>query len=160
MLKKIFKFMITFITAMSLGFYLVTKKMKKILNILGAESARKQRLCDMFSEWVTMKTEGKEIYDYLKCNGYNIIAIYGMNYIGEILLKDLEHSGSGVQVKYAIDKNAECIRTEVAVLKPDDELPIVDAVVVTAVAYFDEIKSILEHKIQCPVISLEEILSQ
>lgn len=158
MLKQIFQFMIIFITAMSLGFYLATKKMKNIFDILGTENERKKRLCDMFTTWVVMKTEGQEIHDYLECKGYNTVAIYGMNYVGEILLKDLEHSD--VQVKYAIDKNAKYIRTEVAVLKPDDELPIVDAVIVTAVAYFDEIRSILEHKIQCPIISLEKILSQ
>lgn len=104
------------------------------------------------------KGRKKEIYDYLLDNGYRVVAIYGMNYVGEILWKDLEYSD--VKVKYAIDRNAKYIRTDVTVLNPEDELPEVDLVIVTAIAYFDEIKDKLNEKMLCPVISLENILSK
>ena len=40
----------------------------------------------------------------------------------------------------------------------DDTFPKVDAVVVTAITFFDEIKMELSKKLECPIISLEEIL--
>ena len=40
----------------------------------------------------------------------------------------------------------------------DDDLENVDAIVVTAITFFDEIAEKLEEKVNCPVISLEDIL--
>ena len=40
----------------------------------------------------------------------------------------------------------------------DDDLEEVDAVVVTAITFFDEIEEKLSQKIDCPIISLEDIL--
>ncbi len=43
-------------------------------------------------------------------------------------------------------------------ISPEDELPDVDAVIVTAITFFDEIEEKLTEKISCPVLSLEDIL--
>ena len=40
----------------------------------------------------------------------------------------------------------------------EDDLKPVDAIVVTAITFFDEIKEKLSEKIDCPIISLEDIL--
>ena len=40
----------------------------------------------------------------------------------------------------------------------DDLLEEVDAVIVTAISFIDEIESTLSTKISCPIISLEDIL--
>jgi len=42
---------------------------------------------------------------------------------------------------------------------PTDELPDVDVIVVTADYYFEEIKDKLSKKVDCPIISIGEILS-
>ena len=42
--------------------------------------------------------------------------------------------------------------------KAEEELPEVDAVIVTAVYEYDEIEKMLADRVSCPVISLEEIL--
>ena len=44
------------------------------------------------------------------------------------------------------------------VLKPDDTLPDVDAIIVTAFFFFDEIEQELEDKIDCPIISIEDVV--
>lgn len=138
--------------------YKIIKKTKKLLDIFGKEYEREKRLCNLFREWVIIKIEKKEICDYLWENGYREVALYGMNYVGEILLQDLGQSE--IKVKYAIDKNAKYIRTGVTMIKPDEKLPEVDMVIVTAIAYFDEIKDNLSKKISCPIVSLEDILSK
>lgn len=110
----------------------------------------------MMNQWVKVKQEGKNLSFYFEKNGYKKIAIYGMNYVGETLLEELK--GTGVEVAYAIDKNAERIYADIDVYTPDDDLGQVDAVVVTAITFFDEIEELLSDKTDCPVISLEDVL--
>lgn len=81
-----------------------------------------------------------------------------MNYVGETLLSEM--AGSKVTVKYGIDKNAERIYQDIDVVLPDDALDDVDAVIVTAVTFFDEIEETLSQKVNCPILSLEDILCE
>lgn len=110
----------------------------------------------MMNRWVEVKQEGKNLVDYFNKNNYKTIAIYGMNYAGERLLNELKDSE--VTVKYGIDQRADAIYTDIDVITVEDELPEVDAVVVTPIFFFDEIQSKLSDKIDCAVISLEDIL--
>ena len=50
------------------------------------------------------------------------------------------------------------MKAEVPILTIEDELPEVDVVVVTAVFYYDQIAEGLLNRIECPVVSLEDIL--
>ncbi len=110
----------------------------------------------MMNQWVKVKQEGKSLVTYLEKNDYQKIAIYGMSYAGETLLE--EFRDSEVVVAYAIDRNADGIYTDVDVVSMEDELAPVDAVVVTAIAFFDEIEEKLSEKLDCPILSLEDIL--
>ena len=110
----------------------------------------------MMNQWVKVKQQNKSIAEYLGKQGYKEIAIYGMNYVGETLLSEL--AGSGIRVKYGIDRNADAISSDVDVILPDDKLEKVDAVVVTAITFFDEIEELLSKKLDCPIISMEDIL--
>lgn len=110
----------------------------------------------MMNQWVNVKQEGKNLSSYFEENGYKKIAIYGMSYAGQTLLKELE--GSGIQVVYGIDKNAETLYADIDVMTIEDDLDEVDAVVVTAVTFFNEIEDQLCSKLDCPILSLEDIL--
>lgn len=110
----------------------------------------------MMNQWVKVKQERKQIAEYLKNNGYKKIAIYGMSYAGETLVDELR--GTDITVSYGIDKNADMIYSFIDVLNMDDELKMVDAVVVTSITVFDEIKQNIKKRMNCPVISLEDIL--
>ena len=110
----------------------------------------------MMNQWVKVKQEGKNLALYFEKNEYKKIAIYGMSYAGETLMDELKDTG--VIVAYAIDKNADSIYADVDVMSMDDELESVDAVVVTAITFFDEIEENLSEKMDCPIISLEDIL--
>ena len=93
---------------------------------------------------------------YLLKNGYNNIAIYGMSYVGETLLNEL--TGSEIDVKYAIDKKANEMYSDIELFSPDDKLKEVDAVIVTAITFYEEIEEMLAEKMDCPILSLENIL--
>ena len=110
----------------------------------------------MMNQWVKVKQDGKALSAYFEKNGYKKIAIYGMSYVGATLVDELRDTG--IEVVYGIDKNASSIYTDVDIVSMDDSLGEVDAVVVTAITFFDEIEEKLSQKLDCPVISLEDIL--
>ena len=108
------------------------------------------------NQWIIDKQNGKDLREFFLENGYKEIAIYGMSYLGERLLDELD--GTDIAVKYAIDRNADNIYAPCEVVKPDDILSSVDAIIVTPVFYFDEIERQLVPKVNCPVISLEDVI--
>lgn len=140
------------------GAIAIKKKMEpKINNALGY-SKKHLALYVMMNDWVKIKQEGKNLKDYFEKHNYKNIAIYGMSYAGETLVNELRNTG--INVKYGIDKNANRIYSTVEVVTMDDELEAVDAIVVTAITYFDEIEDALCEKIDCPIISLEDVLCE
>ena len=110
----------------------------------------------MMNQWVKVKQEGKNLSLYFEQNGYKKIAVYGMSYAGETLIDELK--GTGIDVAYGIDKSHDLIYSDVGIVSIEDKLEKVDAIVVTAITFFDEIEEELSEKINCPIISLEEIL--
>ena len=107
-------------------------------------------------EWLRLKQEGKSLVAFFEQNDYKTVAIYGMKELGERLYDELKDTG--IEVKYMIDKNADTIYADVDVVEPEDTLEEVDVIVVTAIHYSDEIEEALAEKIDCPVISLEDIV--
>lgn len=110
----------------------------------------------MMDKWVEVKQEGKNLSMYFQKRGYRRIAIYGMSRAGRTLYNELE--STGITIAYGIDKSAESLFADVDIFSLDDALDPVDAVVVTAVTYFEEIKKDISEKMDCPVLSLEDIL--
>lgn len=117
---------------------------------------KNEAILKMFNQWLMIKQEGKSIAAYLEENNFKKIAVYGMSYAGERLLDDLK--GTGIEVAYAIDQNAERMFADVDVVTTDDVLKPVDAVIVTAIYFFDEIEEKLSDLVDCPVVSLEDII--
>lgn len=105
---------------------------------------------------VKNKTGRKKVEDYFYRNRIKTIAIYGMSYIGERLFEELKNTD--IEIKYAIDKNNESIYVDIDVLSVDEVLPKVDAIIVTPVYFFDEIKDMLQKKTVCRIISLEDVI--
>ncbi len=119
-------------------------------------SAKHLKLFQMMNQWVKIKQEGKNLSVYFEKNGYKEIAVYGMSYAGQTLVDELENTG--IMVAYGIDKNADSLYADVDIISVDETLEKVDAIVVTAITYFDEIEEQLSERVSCPIISLEDIL--
>ena len=110
----------------------------------------------LMDSWVDVKQRGNNLSEYFKKNNYKKIAVYGMSYAGERLIKELENTE--IEVVYGIDRNAENIYSETPIYTLNDSLEKVDAVVVSSVYYFSEIKEELEQHFDCPIISLEDVV--
>lgn len=110
----------------------------------------------VLKQWFLSQIQGERLSGYFEQNGYQNIAVYGMAELGQFLVVELRNSG--VHIKYGIDRRAGVISIEIPVLTLEDELPPVDAVIVTAVYYFNQIADSLKDRLECPVISIEDIL--
>lgn len=111
---------------------------------------------EVLNQWLILKHEGKGIDSYFMEIGYKNIAIYGMGEVGNLLLKDLE--GSDIKVLYCLDSEIACLDADMNVVDLEDGLEGIDVVVVTAMFAFDEIEKDLTGKVDCPIISLEDIV--
>ena len=69
-----------------------------------------------------------------------------------------ELKDTDIHVAYGIDKGAESIYAEIDIVSPDDNLQEVDVIVVTAITFFEDIEEKLSKKVNCPIVSLEDIL--
>ncbi len=111
----------------------------------------------LLNHWLELKNEGKSVAQYFEEMEYQHIAVYGMAELGNRLMEDLE--GSPIQVDYGIDKDAACSIARIEeVYSPEDMLPKTDVIIVTPYSAFEDIKKMLEKKVTCPVISLEEVV--
>lgn len=112
--------------------------------------------------WVKNYQDGYLVSEQLKKLGYRRVAIYGIKELGERTY--FECKLAGIAVPFFIDKcgiNEILMDEPVNVLKPSDIENCkddIDAVIVTALTYYDEIKTDLERDITCPVLSLESIV--
>lgn len=111
---------------------------------------------NMLNQWLILKQEGKTLESYFINNGYKTMAIYGMGEMGNRLYDELK--GASIQVKYAIDKETANTYSELEVLDPEDNLPEVDVIIVSAIFAFNEIEENLTGKFSCPIISLEDVV--
>ncbi|QHQ60687.1 hypothetical protein Ana3638_07795 [Anaerocolumna sedimenticola] len=111
---------------------------------------------NMLNQWLILKQENKSFEKYFIDNEFKTIAIYGMGEMGNRLYDELKNSN--VEVKYAIDKNAESTYSELNVVNLDDDLEEVDVIVVSAIFAFDEIEEQLKDTFDCPIVSLDDVV--
>lgn len=131
-------------------------KLNKKVQLHRTYAQKHLMIMQMFNQWLIDKQEGKSLTKFFENNEYKSIAIYGMSYLGERLLDELKDSG--IEVRYAIDKNADNIYADIEIKTLEDDLPEVDAIIVTAVFFYDEIEEELAGLVDYPVISLEDVL--
>lgn len=124
---------------------------------------QQERICilsdhfQLLNHWLELKSEGKSLVTYFEERGYRHIAIYGMAELANRLSEEL--SGSSVYVDYGVDRDVSCSIARIdKVYFPEDDLPGTDAIIVTPYFSFLSIKEILEKKVNCPIISLEEVV--
>lgn len=110
----------------------------------------------LMNDWVQVLQQNKSISAYLIGEGYQSVAIYGISYVGITLLRELQNSN--INIKYVIDKNKNVFISKCKIVDPDAYLENVDAIIVTSVYYYQEIRRELLTKINCPIISLRDIL--
>lgn len=126
------------------------------INYLALRVGRMNANYNILKKWFELKLQKKQIAGYFQNNHYKQIAIYGMSDLGNYLLQELVNTG--IEVIYAIDRRAGKIQAGIPILSIEDELSEVDAIIITATYFFNQIDEDLRKKVHCPVISIEDVL--
>lgn len=127
----------------------------EIENLL-IEKEKNRSLYELMNRWLVLNQRKISICSYFIDKKIKKIAIYGIHYIGERLYDELKDTQ--VNVSYAIDQSKDKREWKIPVIQPDENFEYVDAIVITPVFDFVEIKTRLSKKIKCLLISIEEIL--
>lgn len=154
-MKKIILSGLTLIAGVGIGTVIAANKMNEIVCEKQGEKEKFRVMYQMMNHWVRLRQNHNCLASYFDVRGYTKIAIYGMGDIGRLLRQELRDTS--VVVAYGIDQNTS-METDIEILSPDDDMKAVDIVVVTVIAHFDDIFNRLTRKLQCPVVSLEEIV--
>lgn len=159
-MNRVRHFVLPAFAGMGIGLFaggkLIGQQYEKHCEAVARQADRFSELYALMQQWVKVYQAGHRLEDYFRKNGYNKIAVYGMSDIGYMVLKELEDSG--VEVSYCIDQNADNLFAKIDVRRPDEKLPSVDAVVVAVVQFYDEVRESLGEKIDCPIISLSDVV--
>lgn len=138
------------------GSILCEKKLSKRIYSAQNLSDKHLNLFLLMTQWVKNYQNKKSVVDFFVKHNYKTVAIYGISHVGQRLYQELQTAD--IQIRYVIDNAVPNIQVTCPVLSSRDELEKVDAVIVTPVFNYDEIKETLASKIDCPIISLESIL--
>lgn len=111
----------------------------------------------ILTRWMDAHLRGCRLSHILRKNDYQCIAIYGYAEIGKMFYKELEQDQ--FKVSYIMDKRyQDADKKAPNVFPPQKGLPEVDAVIVTAVYYFDEIKEELSRLDFKNIISFRDLI--
>lgn len=154
MKKKVIGFLcLSGLLSCVLGFLLQQKRK----NILSNLKINKFKIYyNLLIQWLILKQDKISLEGYFEKNGYHKIAIYGMGEIGCRLYEELKDTG--IQICYGIDKEINIAYSEIEIRKPSEELEEVDAIIVTPIFAFEEIRDALSINYNYPVVSLEEVI--
>lgn len=111
-------------------------------------------ICD---HWMELREKKKNVGSALQKKGIHSVAIQGMGRLGLHLLQELKESG--INVKYVIDRKKEIMGLTLPVYTLDNELPQIDAVIVTAPSEYDEIAEQIKSRLDVQVVSIETLIS-
>lgn len=153
--RDIFYFMVIILEMIVMRIFYIKKEFLEDNTIIDNNAKLKEKN-DVLFQWIDIKQKGESIGQILLEKGYKKIAIYGIYDLGERLYYELKDSS--IEVKYIIDRNPSTKISDVEIYKPTDDFETVDAIIVTAIHYFDEIKNDLAKKMNCPILSLEDVV--
>lgn len=123
---------------------------------LFVQERKEHFMYEFMNRWLMLKQQGVSLSLFFEHKKIKTIAIYGVHNMGQRLYDELQDSR--ITVKYGIDRSSKKPKWGVPVLHPNDALEMVDAVVITPVFDFLEIRDSLYATLSCPMFSIEEVL--
>lgn len=158
-MKKRYSILITLsgiLTGAGLVFFLTQKSNKNKQKENDKRIFKFKTYYSMLNQWLGVKQNNGNLATYFDENKYKNIAIYGMGEMGNRLYDELKNTN--VNIAYGIDKNPEECYSDLEVFEISDNLPDVDAIIVTAVFAYEDIRKDIEEIVRCPIISLEDVV--
>lgn len=152
----IFSGVLGIILGMAISWHFLRRVYKRKYNEMIRLSDKHLEMFLVMDKWFQNEYRGKKIANYLRDNGFYNITIYGMGYIGRNLYKYLKKEG--FEVSNLIDQNNNKSVEGRKISSINDERMPTDAVIVTAIYYFEELENELKMKFKEPVFSFADIV--
>lgn len=109
-------------------------------------------------KWLQARQKGITLGDYFMRFNIRTVAIYGMGQMGCRVYDELEKTE--IQVKYVMDRRLDQLTRITELVNPENELPEVDAIIVTVLSQERELVDWLKQKCDYEVLGLSQIISQ
>lgn len=135
----------------------VLRLYKKTIVKLRDENNKKQEFYNVFCNWLKIHNSEENLSEYFIKHNYKNVAIYGMKEMGELLYEELRRC-KDVNVICVIDRNTSIEYNDICILSPDENIPDIDVMVVTAIHYYNEIEDLMHERVTCPIISIEDVV--
>lgn len=117
---------------------------------------KSMRMSFLCSVWMRLCHDSCSISAYLKKQRYKTVAIYGDGYFGKQLYKELKKDH--INVVCFIDRNADYLKEEIPVYKPEKNFPVTDVIIITIIQQGKEVKKSLAELSFAKILCLEDLL--
>lgn len=115
-----------------------------------------QRYLDLMNQWMILKHNNITLSTYLTEKGMRKIAIYGMGIYGRHLIREFEKC-EDIQLMYGIDMKQMKPYRGINIYNLSQTPNEVDAVINTII-YDTNVAKIIEKRMGCKVISMEDLI--
>lgn len=123
----------------------------------GGTDEKKFEMMFKYTElWLRIKQQEYSLADFFLKKNIRRIGIYGMGFLGCDLYDELENTD--IEIAYVMDREAQTIDKVVPVVSVDEDLPCVDAIVITAISVENKIQEWLQGLCSYTIIRLTEVL--
>ncbi len=130
--------------------------MLKGQNYLWKQFKKNDSIIKVLDYWMNLREQNISVASILLANGYDNVAIYGYGVLGRRLYEELK--SSSVKVNYIVDKRLSGVTGNVSILSPSDSLEPTGIMIVTAIGDYWTIRKNMKEKLDCPIISLEDVI--
>ena len=128
-------------------------------NVINIQLQKQIMFYQFLTEWVSQKIEGRCLGKFLKEKGYKKIAIYGYAELGKLFYKEVSQEGE-LEVVCIFDKKVNGIVDGIEIVNPEYRFMKVDAIVVTAIYYYQEIFDDLVMRGYKNIYSLQDLVER
>ena len=131
---------------------------KEVANIIQKNWSKDSVLFHVTAEWFLISKK-KSVLGFFRYHGISRIAIYGASLLGELLLLELKNTD--IKTECFVDMSKNGYLQEKRILSPDNDIPEVEMIIVTAIYDFEHIEKLLHEKKELhftPVVSLYEVI--
>ncbi len=130
---------------------------KKQIETLKQRSDKFTKYFNLLIKWLDNEIHSVSITNYFKKYDIHTIGIYGIGKIGKLFYDELKDS-KDIKIIFGIDQSVFSYNG-LTVYRPYEEIPKVDAIIVTTNNIFDDVKKLLEQNIHCPIINIDDIIN-
>lgn len=118
---------------------------------------KNREITGLYERWMRLKTRSGGVFTFIRDNEFKKVAVYGMGTLGRSLCDELAYNG--IEIVYIMDRDKNVRYREYPCYTMQDELPEADVIIITPITSFEEIQAGLAKQVDCPLLSLDDIIS-